>query len=1023
MHRYVLVFALGLVAVPVGAQTVDFNRDVRPVLAEACFACHGPDDKARKGDLRLDTRADATAAGAIVPGKPAESAVVQRLLSGDPGKIMPPPKTGKKLTAAQVETLKKWIAEGAEYRGHWAFTAPKRAPLPKLAVPPAGFRIRNPIDAFVLARLEKEGLKPSPEADKVTLIRRVTLDLTGLPPTPAEVEAFVADASADTYEKLVDRLLASPRYGERMALEWLDAARYADTHGYHIDSGRDMTRWRDYVIRAFHTNMPFDRFTVEQFAGDLLPNPTPEQKIATGFHRNHMINFEGGAIPEEYQTAYVVDRVNTASTVWLGLSMGCAQCHDHKYDPITMKDFYRFYAFFNTIPENGLDGQRGNAAPVLRVPATGDAEKIAGLLAKVAALDTKLAGPLPEVDAGQAEWEKTPDAGKIVWYSADPAAPKSKGGATLTVLDDKSIRASGTNPATETYTVTFRPVVATMTGLRLEVFADDAMPARGPGRSGNGNFVMTGIKVSGGDKKPAALKSASADYSQTDGGFDVATTFKGGPGWAIYPEVGKDHAAVFAFASPLAAGGKDVTVELRFQSVFSQHQFGKFRLSVTDSPNPHGATTPPAAIATVLKAAARDRTPKQAVDLRAYYRASISPVVRAMKDEVAGLRKQVADIEASASTAMVMQEMPTPRETFMLVRGQYDKKGEKVSAGVPASLPPLPAGSPANRLGLAKWLVAPDHPLTARVTVNRYWQMYFGTGIVKTAEDFGTQGEFPTHPELLDWLACEFVTPTVTGHESHGWDVRHIQRLIVTSSTYRQSSRATADLHHRDPENRLLARMTRVRLPAEFLRDQSLAVSGLLNGEIGGKSVSPYQPPGIWEELAFRLDNKNFTAQIYEPSTGKDLYRRTMYTFWKRTAPPPSLVTLDAPDREVCTVRRPRTNTPLQALVLMNDPTYVEAARKLAERTMTEGGATAAERITFAFRLAAARKPAEPEVRVLQRVLDTQREKYRAAPDAAKKLLAVGASPRNEKLDAAELAAWTMVATTILNLDEVLTRN
>jgi hypothetical protein len=764
------------------ADKVDFNRDVRPILADNCFRCHGPDDKARQANLRLDNRAAATAK-VIVPGKSATSEFVQRISAADEAKRMPPAASGKKLSPAQIAVLKRWVEEGAEYKGHWAFIAPTRPELPKVADEKW---IRNPIDRFILAKLEREGLKPSPEADPTTLIRRVTLDLTGLPPTIAEVDEFLRAYAAKpqaAYLALVDRLLASPRYGERMALDWLDAARYADTHGYHIDSGRNMTRWREYVIDSFNANKPFDQFTIEQLAGDLLPNATLEQKIASGFNRNHMINFEGGAIPEEYQTAYIIDRINTTATVWMGLTLGCCQCHDHKFDPFTMKDFYSLYAFFNNIPERGLDGNKGNAVPFLKAP-------------------TK-------------EQEKT-------------------------------------------------------------------------------------------------------------------------------------LVELHSFAMALEA----------LRAVPSAVEFGK----------------------------------------------CAQPV-----------RAKIADIENRIPDAMVMQEMPKPRDTFMLVRGQYDKKGEKVSANTPASLPPLSAKSAANRLDLAKWLVRADHPLMARVIVNRYWQMYFGTGLVKTSEDFGSQGEWPSHPELLDWLAVEF--------RELGWDVKRMQKLIVMSATYRQASSVTKESLAHDPENRLLARMSRLRLQAEFIRDQALAVSSLLNGEIGGASVSPYQPKGIWEELMSRGDGDNWTAQKYVQSHGKDLYRRTMYTFWKRTAPPPSLTTLDAPDRETCVVRRSRTNTPLQALVLMNDPTYVEASRKLAERILTEGGKTSDERIVFAFKLCTARQPNEQELKILKQVLAMQLEKYQRDKAAAEKLLKVGESPRNEKIDAAELAAWAMVANTILNLDETVTRN
>ena len=1005
------VFAAVLSAAPAFAQPVDFNRDVRPILTDACFSCHGSDEKARKADLRLDVRDEALKAKSIVPGKPTESEIVRRILSTAKDEQMPPPKSGKKVTPAQLETLKMWIAEGAEYRGHWAFIPPKSSEIPKLAT-----QSKNPIDAFVLSRLGKSGLTPSPRAPKETLIRRVTLDLTGLPPTLAEIDAFCADVSPNAYEKLIDRLLQTPQYGERMALDWLDAARFADTHGYHIDSGRDQTQWRDYVIRSFNENKKFDRFTVEQFAGDLLPNSTPEQKIATGFHRNHMINFEGGAIPEEYLTAYIVDRVNTMSTVWLGLTVGCAQCHDHKYDPLTMADFYKLFAFFNSVPEKGLDGSKGNAEPVMKVPSALTEKRVAELKKRLAEVEAKLAGPLPEVDASQATWEKNPQTQKTTWKPVAPTKLKSKGGASLKVLDDKTIRAEGTNPATETYTVSFPATSGKVTALRLEVFADAAFPARGPGRSANGNFVLTGVKVAvEGSAKPVAIKTATADYSQKDGNFEVASSLVSGKGWAIHPEVGKDHWSVFEFAEPLDAAGKELTVTFSFNSVFPQHQFGKFRLATTDSATPHEAAGTPAAISEILGIEKTKRLAKQVAELKSYYRTSVSSSTRTSQAEIAGIRKEIADAEKATPTAMVMSEMAKPRDTFMLLRGQYDKKGEKVSAGTPAALPPMAKGAPVNRLGLANWIVAPENPLTARVTVNRYWQMLFGVGLVKTAEDFGTQGEYPSHPELLDWLAADFVRT--------GWDVKHLIRQMVSSETYCQTSRVSAEQLAKDPENRLLGRTSRVRLPAEFLRDQALAVSGLLNGEIGGKSVSPYQPSGIWEELAFRLDNKNWTAQTYEQSHGKDLYRRGMYTFWKRTAPPPSMVTLDAPDREVCTVRRSRTNTPLQALILMNDPTYVEAARKFAERILVEGGKATPERLTFLVRTALSRLPSERERELLGKLRDSQLAKFRANPAAAKKLLSVGESPRNESLDPAELAAWTMVATTVLNLDETLTRN
>jgi hypothetical protein len=788
-----------------GQGAIDFNRQIRPILSENCFRCHGPDARERKARLRLDTKAGAFGklrhgGHAVVPGNAAESELIARITAQDPSERMPPPKSGKKLTAEQKELLRRWVAEGAKWSAHWAFVPPRRPTLPtvKIAAWP-----RNALDTFILARLEKEGLAPSPEADKARLLRRVTLDLTGLPPTPAEVDAFLADKSPDAYEKVVDRLLASPHYGERLAVDWLDAARFADTHGYHIDSGRDMTRWREWVIDAFNHNLPFDRFTVEQLAGDLLPGATLSQKVASGFNRNHMINFEGGAIPEEYHNAYLVDRVNTTATVWLGLTVACAQCHDHKYDPISQKDYYRLYAFFNNLPENGLDGAKGNAAPVLKTPTRQDQEALAHLDADIAQAEKQLRRAL-----------------------------------------DKAGRAL-------------------------------AEPRR--------------------QRNEQRAKQAASD----------------------------------------------------------------------------------------------------------------------LRRRLGRLRQERAKLEAKVPTTMVMQEMPRPRDTFLLLRGQYDKKGEKVTAGVPAGLPPLPPGAPDNRLGLARWLVSPEQPLTARVTVNRYWQMFFGGGLVKTAEDFGAQGEPPSHPELLDWLAVEF--------RESGWDVRALVRLIVTSAAYRQASAVTPALRARDPENRLLARGARLRLQAEFIRDQALAVSGLLDGRVGGASVFPYQPAGLWQELASRTDGANWTAQTYVQSHGKDLYRRTMYTFWKRASPPPTLVTFDAPDREVCVVRRARTNTPLQALVLMNDPTYVEASRKLAERLMRQA-AGPEERIALAFRLCTARRPCAAEAAVLRRVFDAQLAVFRQDGKAALKLLAVGEWPREMGLDPAELAAWTAVASVILNLDETVTK-
>ncbi|HEY2839547.1 MAG TPA: PSD1 and planctomycete cytochrome C domain-containing protein [Pirellulales bacterium] len=1019
---------------PGAPERVEYNRDVRPILGNHCFKCHGFDAKERKAELRLDIsdearKAASSGATPIVPAKPDESELVKRVFATDEAVIMPPAETNHHLTDREKNLLRRWIAEGAEYQPHWSFIAPKRQTPP--AVANANWP-RNTIDRFILAKLEAEGLRPSPEADRSTLLRRLSFDLTGLPPTPAEVDAFLLDNSHEAYDRVVDRLLASPHFGERLAQDWLDAARFADTNGYHIDNGRDMTRWRDWVIRSFNQNRPFDRFTVEQVAGDLLPDATFEQKIASGFNRNHMINFEGGAIPEEYQTAYVVDRVNTTSTVWLGLTVACSQCHDHKYDPLTQKDFYRLYAFFNNLPENGLDGRTGNSPPLVKAPNAEQSGKLDELTAKVASLEKEIAGDLPEVDAAQAAWEAEQVAAPVVpWSALSPESVTSAGGATLQKQEDGAILVTGANPATETYTF-IAEASAPITAIRLEALADDSLPVKGPGRSHNGNFVLTDVKLATtagtADSKPQAVKLASAwaDFSQEQFPIDQAIDKRKETGWAILPEVGKSHIAVFRSEQPLAAeAGRRVVITLDFHSKFAEHQIGRFRLSVTDAAQPIEPGVLPPDVRKLLAIASADRSAAERAELRKFYREQISPQIKLKNTQLLGLKNDRMEFEKSIPTAMVMQEMESPRETFMLVRGQYDQRGEKVSAGVPGSLPQLPEGAPANRLGLARWLVDPGNPLVARVAVNRYWQMFFGMGLVKTSEDFGSQGELPSHPELLDWLATEFVAPTPTSNGSGAsgtWDVKALCRQIVTSAAYRQASHARPELRSRDPENRWLARAPRPRLHAEFIRDQALAVSGLLNDQIGGSSVSPYQPPGLWEELSYRDDGKNWTAQSYTQSHGPDLYRRTMYTFWKRTSPPPTLITFDAPDRETCLVRRSTTNTPLQALVLLNDPTYIEAARKLAERIMTEAPADVDERIALAFRLATARRPNERETAVLRRAYEQQLAAYRANPAAAEKLLAVGESPRNEKLDAADLAAWATVANMILNLDETVSK-
>ena len=1026
---------------------VSFNRDILPILSNNCFACHGPDEKARETKFHFDTKEGAfLKPGVIEPGKSSESLLIEMITHPDPEERMPPPDSGHSLTAKQIELLRRWIDEGAKWDTHWAYTAPVRPDVPAVRE-----WVRNPIDHFILARLDREGLKPSPEADRETLLRRVTYDLTGLPPTPAEVDAFLADRSPDAYEKRVDALLHSPRYGERMAVPWLDAARYADTHGYHIDSLRGMWPWRDWVIDAFNRNLPYDQFTIEQLAGDLLPNATREQKIASGFNRNHMINFEGGAIAEEYQVEYVVDRVEATSTAFMGLTMGCARCHTHKFDPISHKEFYQFFAFFNNVPERGLDGRTGNAVPLMLLPSPAEQKLLDELDAAIAARESALTDAL--VAPVQAEWEKK--------VSADALSLQTDGLAAHYELDGSFSDISGRyqhgrtvvgdptfDPGQIGRGVTFdgdtevsfgevggfdrgdRFTLATWLRPRgnLPIAAFQKLEV-GKGRRGYewtfDDVVLVGIQrwaarltitLSSGPPG-SAIQIRSRERLRLGDWYHVALTYDGSgkaSGLFLYVD-GK------LFETDIVADKLTGSVRAEAPLLVGSKALGKPFVGQIDDLRLYNRTLRPEEIEhlaihytprVILSGVIGKRSKEQAVATREYFLTHAAPeALRTASAELKALQTKKEELEKQIPSAMVMREMPKPRDTFVLARGDYRNQTEKVQPGVPAMLPPLPADAPLNRLTLAKWLVDPKHPLTSRVAVNRFWQMYFGYGIVKTQEDFGVQGEPPVHPELLDWLATEFVRS--------GWDIRAMQRRIVTSSTYRQSSVVSPALFDKDPENRLLARGPRVRLPAEMIRDTALAASGLLNGEIGGPSVLPYQPGGLWEEMAF---GEGFSAQSYVQSHGKDLYRRGMYTFWKRTVPPATLATFDAPDREKCTVRRALTNTPLQALALMNDPAFVEAARALAQRVLLEGGKGDKPRVQYAFRLVTARRPSGKEVGVLRQLLGARRAEFRKDRPAAIKLLGVGESRWDKRLDASELAAWTTVASAILNLDETITK-
>ena len=807
------VLAVAVLAPAPPRPAVSYGRDVRPILSENCFYCHGQDPTHRKADVRLDTRDGQRADGLVVPGRPAESELVRRILSADAAEVMPPPASNRHLSAEQKGTLRRWVAEGAGFEDHWAFRPPVRPPVPAGAA--------APIDAFVRAKLPAAGLAPAPEADRPTLIRRATLDLTGLPPTPDEVDAFVKDTAPNAYEKVVDRLMASPHYGERMALPWLDAARYADSNGFQQDGDTFQWVWRDWVVRALNDNMPFDRFTVEQLAGDLLPNPTVGQKIATAFNRNHLLNGEGGAIAEEQRFNNLFDRVDVTATNWLGLTMACAQCHDHKYDPVTQRDYYGLLAAFNNVSESGTapftPGRFRVATPSLDVAS-------AGQKATAAALDKVLAALRSALAEKRALWEAR--------VAADPEYP---------------------------------------------------------------------------DPKARAL---------------VAST--------------------------------------------------------------------------------KDKKAKEA-ELAAYFEAKVEPQLAAL---VKAAQTEADTFKAEELPRVMVMADDRPRTSHVLDRGEYLKKKETVAFGTPGFLPPLPAGAPRNRLGLARWLVSPDHPLTARVAVNRAWQLFFGTGLVKTSEDFGVQSEVPVHQDLLDWLAVEF--------RESGWDVKKLHRRIVTSATYRQSSRV-APAAAADPENRFLARFPRVRLPASVLRDVALAASGLLDLRVGGKPVYPYQPDGIWDGLSITKE-RDFT---YPRSRGRDLYRRSLYTFWRRTAGPANM--FDASARQVCKVRPSVTNTPLHALTTLNDPTWVEAARVLAANALA-AAPDVDGRLQFAVRRVLGRPPTPADRAVLGRMLARQTERYRADPAAAKQLLAVGDAPPSAHPDPAEAAAWAGVCLALFNLDEALTR-
>ncbi|MGC6457645.1 MAG: DUF1553 domain-containing protein [Akkermansiaceae bacterium] len=1030
--------ALTIFVAPLLTAAIDFNRDVRPILSDTCFKCHGPGEN--KGDLRLDLREDALDAGVLSPGEVDKSEVVARLVSTDPDDIMPPPEANKVLTPDQIETLKTWIAEGAKYDDHWSFVPPQSDP-----------EVKSP-DHFIDQAIARAGLTPMPEADRRTQIRRVTLDLTGLPPTPAEVDAFLADKSPDAYGKLVDRLLASPAYGERMALAWMDAARYGDSSVMHADGPRDMWPWRDWIIKAYNDNMPFDQFTVEQVAGDLLPNATVSQKVASGFNRNHATSDEGGAFAEELRVEYVADRVQTTANVWMGLTMECAQCHDHKYDPISMKEYYQFFAFFNNTTDPGMQTRRGNQAPVVEVPDEAHVKQLAELHKAIEAAKKKaeshragvskspayLAWLKKESDkARKTPADKQPD-GLIHWFPmaasekefregvAGGVVTKEKGKFEASKRDgEQALKLNGgtrykvaTDPKLEfnrpfTLAGWIKPAGKANGAILSKM--DDKASYRGFDLWMEGGKIGTHIinqwqsnalkVITKTELKPNAWQHIVLTYDGKNKAAGVTIYINGK---AAPHQIQSDTlSATIATSQPLRIGGRSTSSDWKGE-VDDLRIYGRALA--------HGEVAAVAGgdpLKAILARSNKERSKADQDVLVTRFLGTGDKTYKQLLAEQDKLSKQTAALQKKPVTSMIMQDNPPNkmRKTYILDRGAYDspKKDEVIQPGVPAALPPMPKDAPRNRLGLAQWLVDPSHPLTARVAVNRYWMMLFGEGLVRTVGDFGAQGMTPSHPELLDWLAQDFI--------KSGWNVKQMIKQLVMTNTYRRSSQVESLHREKDAENKLLARAPRFRLQGEFIRDHALAVSGLLNAQVGGAGVKPYQPANIWNEVSLNGGLR------YRQDNGEKLYRRSMYTYWKRSSPMPNMLIFDAPSREKCVIQRQRTNTPLQALVTLNDPQFLEAARALAQRLLKSDRAGIKARLDLCYQLTVSR-PAEPrEVEILTGLFEKNLAMFKAKPEEAKQFLAAGESHRDETIEPAEHAAWMVITQTILNLDESLTRN
>jgi len=1008
---------------PASDQKVEYSVHIRPILKAKCYDCHGPDSS--EAGLRLDFKQAAFDGGdsgpVIVPGKSAESKLVHLVAELEPGHRMPPEDAGQPLTAGEIGLLRAWIDAGANWpdgidsvasvrreSDHWAFQPIKDVDPPQVQQQEW---VRGGIDNFILAKLEAEGVKPSPEADRTTLIRRLYLDLHGLPPSPEAVQAFLSNTSPQAYEELVEELLAAPAYGERWARHWLDVARYADSDGYEKDRPRPHAwRWRDWVIDALNRDLPFDRFTIEQIAGDLLGDATTEQVVATGFHRNTLVNREGGTDKEEDRVKRTVDRTNTLGEVWLGLTVGCAQCHTHKYDPLTQREYYQLYAFFNSLDEREI----GAAYP----------EQMEKYKAAKAAFDREHA-PVVEklrryereqLPAAQAKWEETYAGKTASWQVVTPTSADSQHGASLQIANDSSILAGGVNKVADVYTIEATTPVENITGVRLEVLPHESLPAQGPGRSANGNFVLTDFQLQAsrnGKLQAVPLAKAQADFSQDGWPVAAAVNKNAEDGWAVSPQFGKQHTAVFEVAEDLQIGpGSKLQFTLHHNYKTNPHNIGRFRLSVTGAPRPLRLDGLPGEVAQALAIDKARRSKKQQEAIAKYYR-SVDPELEKLQQIVQKHAKQAPQDPNQQIKARAIATRQPMRDTRILIRGDFLSPGNPVERNTPAVLPPLKSKQqePPSRMDLARWLVSDENPLTSRVTVNRVWQRYFGRGIVPTVNDFGTQGELPSHPGLLDWLAGEF--------RKNGWSLKWLHRTIVTSATYRQSSAARPELTERDPYNSWLARQNRLRVEAEIVRDLALAASGLLHQQIGGPSVRPPQPPG--------LDKLGYAGQVrWQTSAGTDRFRRGLYTFFQRTVPYPMLLTFDAPDSNTACTRRERSNTPLQSLTLWNDPVFFQCAQHLGRRiaaydtSASQGIGATEQRLEYAFLVCFAREPSADELAVARDLYEQQLALCRQDAEASKQI--VGSTPVPENVSIPDLAAWVMVGRTLLNLDEFITK-